>query len=143
MPKKSQSKRTKASGEEQDVLRESEPIEPHEIASGMTTDQMEKFLDKLMQLSKKQESSPPSSGLSEMEELWQKQFDMVAEWEERTGLESSAASMILGLYKEPMTKARFLFEEGYEMAPSMMEDCPELLAELPEWYEQLPDELPE
>jgi hypothetical protein len=61
MPKKSQSKRTKASGEEQDVLRESEPIEPHEIASGMTTDQMERFLDKLIQLSKKPETSPPSS----------------------------------------------------------------------------------
>lgn len=75
MPKKSQSKRTKASGEEQDVLREPEPIEPHEIASGMTTDQMEKFLDKLMQLSKKQEGEPQQTA----ESLSQEQEDNYSE----------------------------------------------------------------
>jgi len=93
--------------------------------------------------SKKQETSSSNSRPSAKEELWRKQLQMVEEWEDRTGLESSAATMILGLYKEPMTKARFLFEEGYEMSPSLIEDSPEILAELPEWYQELPDNEPE
>jgi hypothetical protein len=154
MPKKSQSKRTIAEGEEQGVLRESEPIEPiepHEIASGMTTDQMEKLLDRLFRISLEKNPNTEEGRQAAYyearnlvwEELRLKQLQVVEEWEDRTGLESSAATMILGLYNAPMTKGRFLFEEGYEMSPSSIEDCPELLAELPEWYEQLPDELPE
>ena len=118
----------------------------------MTTDQMEKFLNGLMEISdeksqdaemQEKEAAYYKARKLLWEELRQKQLQMVEEWEDRTGLESSAASMILGLYNQPMTKGQFLFEEGYEMSPSSMEDCPELLAELPEWYEQLPDELPE
>lgn len=142
-PKKDQSK--------QDDLPESEPIEPHEITSGMTADQMEKLLDRLFRISLEKNPNTEEGRQAAYyearnlvwEELRLKQLQMVEEWEDRTGLESSAATMILGLYNSPMTKGQFLFEEGYEMSPSSIEDCPELLAELPEWYEQLPDELPE
>jgi hypothetical protein len=47
--------------------RKEEPIEPHEIASGMTPDQMRRFLLELMPLSKKPEgkSQQAQEGLSE------------------------------------------------------------------------------
>jgi hypothetical protein len=83
MPKKPQSKETKVSDKKPESSpkksvkrpRKKEPIEPHEIASGMTPDQMEKFLDKLMQLSKKQEGKPQQTA----ESLSQEQEDNYSE----------------------------------------------------------------
>lgn len=71
-------------------------------------------------------------------ELLQAQLKMVKEWEEETGKKSSTAASILNVLKTPMTQSDFLWMEGYGMTVSEALDDPELLAELPEWFQDLP-----
>jgi hypothetical protein len=72
------------------------------------------------------------------EELLQAQLIMVQEWEEETGKKSSTADLILKELKRPMTQSDYLWLAGYGMTVSEALDDPELLAELPEWFQDLP-----
>jgi hypothetical protein len=80
----------------------------------------------------------PSTPNISSEELLQAQLKMVQEWENETGKKSSTADFILKRLKEPMTQSDFLWEEGYGMTVSEALDDPELLAELPDWFQDLP-----
>ena len=72
------------------------------------------------------------------DELMKAQLKMVKGWEAETGKRSSTAYLILERLKEPMTQSDFLWLAGYGMTVSEALDDPELLAELPEWFQDLP-----
>ena len=72
------------------------------------------------------------------DELLKAQLKMVKDWEEETGKQSSTANLILKELKKPMTQSDFLWLAGYGMTVSEALDDPELLAELPEWFQDLP-----
>ena len=80
----------------------------------------------------------PSTPTISSEELLQAQLKMVQEWEEETGKKSSTANLILNRLKEPMTQSDFLWLAGYGMTVSEALDDAELMAELPEWFQDLP-----
>lgn len=72
------------------------------------------------------------------DELMKTQLKMVKDWEEETGERSSTAYLILERLKEPMTQSNFLWMAGYGMTVSEALDDAELMAELPEWFQDLP-----
>jgi len=90
-------------------------------------------------------SDSPTNGrtatLSEdsAEKLRLKQLQMVREWAARTGQELPGAALrILNRYKEPMTQELYLRVDGIEMELDDLREDEEALAELPEWFQQLP-----
>jgi hypothetical protein len=73
------------------------------------------------------------------ENLPQKQLQMVQEWADQSGQRwPGAAKRILNRYLKPMTQERCLRVDGIGMQLDDLLEDEEALAELPEWFQQLP-----
>ncbi len=76
---------------------------------------------------------------TDAEKLRQKQLRMVQEWADRTGQRlPGTVSIILEDRRKPMTQESYLRTEGLGTELDDLLEDEEALAELPEWFQQLP-----
>jgi hypothetical protein len=80
----------------------------------------------------------PASGFSSSSK--DDQLAALKEWEDRTGLHSSSASIILGTLGKPLTKEGFLEMDDPGMDVLDALEDPDYLEALPEWFADLPTE---